>query len=338
MRILVVTQVLDENDPALGFFVGLTGVLAKKFESVQAVCLYKGSYQLPQNVSVLSLGKERKPAPAFIYALRFLKLAWRLRGQYDAVFVHMNQEYILLAGWLWKLLGKRVYLWRNHYAGNVLTDIAAMFSEKVFCTSKHSYTAKYKKTVLMPVGIDTDIFHADSSVARPPHSILSLGRVAPSKRVDILMDALGILKKRGTQFIASIVGDALPEHDSYARTLQQRVETLGLLDVVRFLPGVPNKQTPKIYSAHEIFVNCSPSGMYDKTLFEAAACDCIVVSASPDFEELVHSGMYFEDVHALADQLEKALAGGRPVLRALIETESLDSLSAQLYTEFTRTT
>src|SRR3989344_8238781 len=98
----------------------------------------------------------------------------------------MNQEYILLAGWLWRLTGKKITLWRNHHVGDFFTDLAARFCHRVFCTSKYSYTAKYSQTVLMPVGIDTEQFKPDPKVKRIPNSILFLGRLAPVKKPDLL--------------------------------------------------------------------------------------------------------------------------------------------------------
>src|SRR3989338_5234217 len=48
-------------------------------------------------------------------------------------------------------------------------------------------------------------------------------------------------------------------------------------DRIKFRKGVSNQNAPSIYSAHEIFVNLSSSGMYDKTIFEAMACGCLVL-------------------------------------------------------------
>ncbi|MSU74856.1 hypothetical protein EXS57_03740, partial [Candidatus Kaiserbacteria bacterium] len=155
MKLLIVTQALDQDDVILSVYHNWVDELARHFERIEVICLKEGRHELPANVRVHSLGKERGAVMRGIYVWRFLSLAWRFRTEYNAVFVHMNQEYILIAGWLWKLLGKPIYLWRNHYAGSWFTDVAAAFCTKIFCTSKHSYTAKYKKTVLMPVGVDT---------------------------------------------------------------------------------------------------------------------------------------------------------------------------------------
>ncbi len=315
MKLLIVTQVVDSEDPVLGFFVRWIEEFAKHVETIEVICLKEGKHELPANVRVHSLGKtERSKQKAvgsrFVYAIRFILLVWKLRREYDVVFVHMNEEYVLIAGWLWKLLGKRVHLWRNHYAGSYLTDIAASFCTKVFCTSKYSYTAKYKKTVIMPVGVDTERFTPDARVARKPHSILFLARMAPSKRPEMLIDALALLAREGLTFTTTFVGSPLSKDEAYYESLKEKVRSLSLADKVIFLPGVPNSETPDLYRAHEIFVNTSPSGMLDKTLFEAAASGCRVLAASGDWAMLAGQDFSFSpNASALAQQLEKTTAG-----------------------------
>jgi glycosyltransferase involved in cell wall biosynthesis len=243
----------------------------------------------------------------------------------------MNQEYILLAGWLWKLLGKKIYLWRNHYAGSWLTDLAAAFCTKVFCTSKHSYTTKYKKTMLMPVGVDTERFKPDARVARAPHSILFLARMAPSKRPEMLIDALASLARNGIDFSAALVGSPLPRDAAYYEGIKQKVVSLGLANQTSFMPEVPNSAAPDLYRAHEVFVNCSPSGMFDKTLFEAAACGCRVLASSKDFALLAGADSYFESSADLAQRLRDALAAlPLAAVPAYVEQNSLTALGEKL--------
>ena len=308
MRLLVVTQAVDTEEPVLGFFVRWIEELAKRVEHIEVICLKEGKHDsLPANVRVHSLGKE-KGAPRFArrawYALRFLRLAWRLRHDYDAVFVHMNQEYVLIFGPLWKLLGKPVFMWRNHYAGSWLTDIAAAFCTKVFCTSKHSYTARYKRTVLMPVGVDTERFKPDPRVVRKPHSILFLSRMSPVKRPEMLLDALALLAENGIDFTADFVGSPLPGNAAYYAALKEKARPLG--NRITFSPAVPNAATPDLYRAHEIFVNATPSGAFDKTLFEAAACGCRVLAMSDDWHALAGESAYFDSPEILAERLMAA--------------------------------
>jgi len=301
-RLLILTQKIDVNDPILGFFCRWIEEFAKNFDRITVVCLQKGEYNLPENVKVFSLGKEENnfqfPISNFQsifnfkifkklrYLSHFYRYIVRERKNYDAIFVHMNQEYVLLGGIFWKIFGKKIYMWRNHHSGSILTDIASVFCTKVFCTSKYSYTAKYKKTVLMPVGVDMNKFikFKSSKVHKVKNSILFLGRISPSKNVHIFVEALGILKSKGIDFTADIYGDASPESVEYFEKIKLRSQEIALENIVIFHKGVPNRQTPEIYNSHEIFVNLSSSGMYDKTIFEAMACGCIALASNDNLK------------------------------------------------------
>ena len=335
MRLLIVTQAVDTDDPVLGFFVRWIEEFSKHTDRIEVICLKEGKHELPTNVRVHSLGKERGAVSRATYAWRFILLAWRLRHDYDEVFVHMNQEYVLIGGWLWKLLGKRVYMWRNHYAGSWLTDTVAVFCTNIFCTSKHSYTAKYAKTVLMPVGVDTERFYPDERVAREPRSILFLARMSPSKRPEVLIDALALLAREGLTFTASFVGPSLPKDQAYYAGLKEKVRELEVAARITFLPGVPHDQTPDLDRAPEILVNASPSGMLDKTIFEAVASGCLSLAASPDWAEQTSAKLTFTDATTLARQLTTLLSNmetdARTVLCArAVEANSLVRLGEAL--------
>ena len=312
MRLLVITQIVDRTDPTLGFFVPWIEELARRVEQVEVLCLKKGTHTLPDSVRVRSLGKETmrlpRPLARVAYLVRFCSLLLSAKS-YDAVFVHMNEEYVLLAGLYWRLTGKRVYLWRNHYEGSFLTDIAASFCTKVFCTSRYSYTARYKKTVIMPTGVNIDSLSMEVPVAREPRTILSLARLSPSKRPELLLEAYALLAKRGIDFTARFVGGVKEPESGYLEALRKRAEELGIASRVEFLGPVPNTETFKEYRRAEVFVNASPSGMLDKTMFKAMAAGSVVVAASKDLAAEVEGRYIFNEqsVEHLADTLAQAL-------------------------------
>ncbi|MDP3661349.1 MAG: glycosyltransferase [bacterium] len=316
MRLLFITQAVDERDPVLGFVCNWLRVFAKDFEHISAVCLRKGEYDLPQNVSVRSLtldvdGLQTSSVVLKIKrTMRFLRYVWRTRNEYDAVFVHMNQEYILLAGLLWRLLGKPVALWYNHTAGSVWTKIAMRIATVVFHTSPYAFTAGSAKSIRMPAGIDTKRFASVPEVIRTPHSILYLGRIAPIKGVKELVEATLALRARGENFTLTICGDALPRDAVYEREVRALAEPLAREGICRFLRAIPNTEAPRLLSAHEIFVNLTPRGNYDKTVLEAAACGALPVVSSPAFRDALPTELFFEERNpqSLADALERVFA------------------------------
>ncbi len=278
MRLLIITQKVDREDPISGFFHNWISELSKKFEKISVICLEKGKFNLPKNIQIFSLGKESGKSK-IKYIKNFFNLILGLHKEYDSIFVHMNQEYILLGGFIWKILRKKIYLWRNHQYGNLFTRIAVCLSNKVFCTSKFAFVAKCKKTILMPVGIDIERFK-DLKIERLKNSVLFLGRISPIKQPLLFIEALNILNKKNIDFVCDFYGDPLPKDQSYYDSLKVRVKELGLDNKIKFYKSVPNYETPKIYNEHNIFVNLTPSGSFDKTILEAAACGCLLVVAN----------------------------------------------------------
>ncbi len=295
MRLLVVTQKIDCNDDILGFFHGWIKEFSKRFESFYVICLEKGKSNLPGNVEIFSLGKETKnlqPGTHNIfdrikYGWKFLRYIVKTRNQYDKVFVHMNQEYVLLGGIFWKLFGKKVYLWRNHQRGSFLTRLAVSLCDKVFCTSNSSFTARFKKTILMPVGIDTALFNITRPVYERGMTILSLGRLDPIKRVHKLASALILLEKEFSGFRANIVGKESNGNRNYVESIKNNLKDLIKNDKIVFSNSVSNNETPNFYNSNKIFVNLTPSGSFDKTIIEAMACGSIVVVANDSVFDIV---------------------------------------------------
>lgn len=287
---------------------------------MHVICLKEGEHNLPKNVFVHSLGKEsvyRIPYTVYsirfvqriLYALRFWSYIWKLRKEYDAVFVHMNQEYVLLGGKFWWLLGKRVILWRNHKMGSVWTRIAGLFAHTVCYTSPAAYVAEFKNAVQMPIGIDTNFFKPPAQQA-PSETILFIGRLDPVKKPEVFVSALKKLADEGVQFHADIYGDPTNPSSPHVAELQKLSAPLISRKMLAFHPGVPNEQTPAIYGAHSIYVNLTPSGSFDKTIGEAMASGCSVVVANDAVREVIPP-IYLVN----PESLESVVAGIRAALK-----------------------
>ncbi len=329
-RVLIVTQKVDKDDPVLGFFHSWIEKISEYHQSVIVICLQKGIYDLPENVKVLSLGKESGQSK-FKYVINFYRYIWGERRNYDVIFVHMNQEYVLLGSVIWKILGKRVYLWRNHKFGNFLTTLAVLLSDKIFCTSKFSYTARFKKTILMPVGIDTHLFLPDINIRKIPKSILSLGRISRVKRLDILIKTLLDLKQDSISFKATILGSAISADDrAYEKELQLMAEPLVQSGMLEFIPGGSQVDIVNFYETHEIFVNLTPAGSMDKTIFEAMSCGMIVVVNNEDVVKELKSSL----VNHLQSSQNDKIRIGQENRQEVENRHSLELLAASLSKTF----
>ena len=225
MRLLIVTQKVDRDDDLLGFFHQWICEFAKHCEFVTVICLKKGEYVLPANVRVFSLGKERcgklkqgaalpsgggsasggragkaDPCAEFStaqqainrarYLFNFYRYVWHERGNYDAVFVHMNTEYMVLAGWLWRLMGKKVALWHAHFEINWRLRLAGLFAHVIFTTTKDGCRVWEGKVRAIGHGIDIEKFKVQSSKFKvqktEPLRFLYAGKITPIKNEVVL--------------------------------------------------------------------------------------------------------------------------------------------------------
>ncbi len=275
-NILIITQKVDIKDPVLGFFHQWIIEFSKRAEMVTVICLEKGEYDLPKNVKVFSLGKE-DGVSRIKYTFNFYKYIWQLRKKYTSVFVHMNQEYVLLGGLFWRLFGKNIVMWRNHPSGSFLTKIAIFLSHRVYCTSKDSFTNKFKKTKVMPVGIEMKENLND--ILRKENTILSLGRISSVKNIETIISAFSQIIKTKKEAELSIVGS--PTKREVDEDYYKVLKTLSVAipkESIEYVPSVAPNKTPEFFKTHDLFINTTTPGSFDKTILEAMyfGCPCFV--------------------------------------------------------------
>ncbi len=345
MELLILTQKIDSQDSILGFFHAWVAEFSKHCERVTVVCLQKGEYALPENVRVFSLGKEEKKS-RFVRVFRFYKYIWRERKNYDAVFVHMNPEYVVLGGLPWRIFGKKISLWYTHKSVDTKLRIAEKFSHVVFTASKESFRLPSRKLRVMGHGIDTGKFlrSAGSDDARHENSptlplqIVTVGRISPVKDYETLLAAAKILAEKDVSFRVQVFGiPETPEQEKYLRSLKEIVERDGLIEKIYFCGAVTQDALPGILREADIFVNMSHTGGLDKAVLEAMACEIPVLTCNETFVPILGKSqlMYTKgNAIELADKII-ALAGmggeeraslGRDLRNVVVEHHSLSKL------------
>lgn len=294
MKLLITTQAVDLDDPVLAFFHRWIEEFAKNAEHVHVICLKEGRHALPDNVTVHTLGKEDGRS-VFKYVSRLLRYSWRLRKEYDSVFVHMNPEYLVLAGWMWLMLRKRVGLWYIHPRSSWRLRYGMRFAYKVFSATEKSFPVVTSKLVPVGLGVDTDFFIPKDLVPSAELRIMCAARIAPVKRVECMVDAADDLVKRHTPFLFDYYGEELPRDKAYAERVRKQADHLGAW-IFR------GKATPEeirdAYQSHDVHVNATDSGSFDKAVFEAMACGCISVASNKALVEVLPRELMFEEGNA----------------------------------------
>jgi len=344
INLLVCTEAIDRNDPLLGFFHDWVQEFARHAHRVHVICLGYGARNLPANVMEHSLGKEviRSSGTGVFrvlkrlrYSARFLGNAWRLRKQYDTVLVHLSPEYILLAGFLWHLLGKRIGFWYNDKEASLLVRFAIKLSDVVFYSSRDSFVAKSPNARLIPMGVDTDIYVTHERKAAS-NSLLFLGRITPKKKLDTILAGFAQVRERVKDAVFDVYGEARPGEEKYASEVRSRFAELERGGAISYRGSVLHDKTPHVYGSHDIFIHVGSMRGFNKTLYEAMAAGCLVISGEPELRELLHPKLFVEKptpesiavaIQAARSLTEEERSRERSILRAYVQREhSLSSV------------
>ena len=300
MRLLVINYAMDDAAPALAWQARVVRELARHCAQVWVLAERLGPCPLPENVRVEPLENGR---------LARLRQAWRVcrQGQVQAVFLHMAHRYAYRLWPVFRALRLPVLLWYAHGAVNWHLRLAHACVDGVVSSSPEGFRLNSRKVCYIGQGVDTDLFNLRGGGER--RDLITVGRLTRRKRLDLLLEVLEHLRGDGRRL--RVVGAALTDDDQhYAAALRRQAEARSL--PVDFVGPVPLTALPACYDTAALHLNVSQTNSMDKTVLEALACGCPVLTSNPAFRELLaaYPGLLIDDERpeAIARQVRQALA------------------------------
>lgn len=277
-RLLICIQAVDLDDPLIGFFVSWLEEASRHFREITVLALRVGRYELPENVHVIPFraGGSRSRL-AVIWTL--LKESWLRRGVYDAVFVRGDPQYVLLAGWLWRLLGKRIVFWYAHWQ----VSLWAALAHQVAHITVSSVRAAFSHPSITPLFIGQNVDHTRFFAPATPNDAklrcLAFGSLRPIKRIDVSIRAF--LAAGGEEIGASltIVGPSTdPEYEQALHVLAEGRSS------IQWGPAATYDQVPNLLASYDVLLNAC-AGSLDKVVIEAMMSGQVVIAATPGIKE-----------------------------------------------------
>ncbi len=224
------------------------------------------------------------------------------------------------------------------------------------------YQADTSKVVTIPPGVDTARFYpipkdeAREFIGVPPgdRMLLFVGRIEPLKGLDILIQAVALMRQRGIlekcPFCLSVIGGE-PDVSKEAMTaemtrLQEMREKHNLQDFVAFLGKKGQDTLAYYYSAAEVVVVPSHYESFGMVALEAMACGTpVVASQVGGLAFLVQDGLTgyhvpVGDPEALADRLSALLCDEALRVRlgqqaaAFAQTYSWEHIAEQILAQY----
>lgn len=327
MNLLICTQAIDQDDQNLGFFLEWVSAFASEFDHVLVLALRVGSHALPPNVEVVAIrGGEQ---PRLKVAARFLSHVLKRRRDYDTVFVHMNPEYLLLAGFLWRCMQKPVALWYTHKSVTLVLRIAERLATRILSASRESFRLGTRKLIVLGHGINGSRF-SPPIVPSARNAFITTGRISATKRIDIMLDAFCLLHARGHLFDFTIIGGPAASQDFvYEQELRARIAALPFAERVHLMGPVSHRVLPQLLGGAHVFVNASTTGSLDKAVLESMASGLIPVTSNEAFEKVLPADLFVRTgtADAFASAFERAMSYEPERFRTYVkENHSLELL------------
>lgn len=135
---------------------------------------------------------------------------------------------------------------------------------------------------VIPNGLDHDLYRPGATGPGPVPTILSLGRVEPSKRNEWLVDAIAQLP--GVRLVVAGAGTGLEPLRAHvaASPARDRVELRGFVD---------EAEKVRLFQAAHVLATASPKEGWGLTVLEAAACGTPAVATdAPGLRDAVRDG------------------------------------------------
>jgi glycosyltransferase involved in cell wall biosynthesis len=329
LRVLIINFTLDERSPVLAWQASVAREIAERVQEVHVFTEWLGEFAPPPNLTFDAMphrpfGVPRRLGASWLMLPRLMGITRRFRP--DVCFVHMAHEWCYRIAPYLRARGIPVLLWYAHGSVPWKLYLSNFGASRIVTSTPEGFRIETVKRRIIGQAIDTVMFNPDGARAHRVE-VVSVGRVSRRKRTMLLVEAMAHVIKRPELAAARLilVGPTLtPDDARYEQELAARAAQLGLQENVELRGPMSQAETAALYETATLHVNVSDTGSMDKTVLEALACGCPVVTSNVAFFDLlkpVPAMLIAEPTpEALADRICEWLSG-RHVIAAATAAE-----------------
>ncbi len=348
MRLLMMTQTVDMDDPTLGFTHEWVNTIAKQVSHLHVITPVSGRHQLADNVTLHAFRSPNEPDHPLKRHLFFHRnlINLNFKYQFDGIFVHMIQKWVLMCWPYAKVRRIPISLWYTHSAVSRTLQAAHKLVNHIFTANLESYPLPDAHVNPMGHGIYTNLFKPKERKERNGRfQIIMPGRITATKQPHLLVEALHALPTEQKNNIqCHIMGNVSSEADrAYHNQLCKQIDAKGLSATITVTAGVPYSDMLSYYQQADLVVNLSRTNSLDKTVLEGMACGVPVLTSNPACHAFLHPIdlqliLAHGDINALIQQLDyfinmtpkKKQQVGQALRQEVIQHHNLDQLMARM--------
>jgi glycosyltransferase involved in cell wall biosynthesis len=234
----------------------------------------------------------------------------------DVVFSHMQLQYLLAAFPACALFRKPAVQWYAYGHRSPELYIVHALAKRIVTSTRDSYPLPAnRKVTILSQGVDFDQFALPPEPYHGPATVISVGRIEPSKGVHTLIEvAANLINRPGLEkvvfrWVGMEVRYAPPD---YRQQLEELVARYGLENRFIFAGPASYREMPALYHASSVMVSLSETYSLDKVVLEALACGLPAIATADVYRQVLqeYAGMLMapeRDVAAISDRLEHLL-------------------------------
>ena len=305
MKLIVVTQHVDPDHPALGATVPMLRALAARVDEVVVLADGAAPGALPSNCRVRLFSARTR----FGRGVRFLRaLVAELRGA-DAVLAHMCPIYAVLAAPVARPRGVRVLLWYTQWHASPTLRVAERAATRVLSVEQASFPLASRKLDAIGHGVDAaELACRGADPGGATLTVLALGRYSSVKGYATIVRAIAEAAARGLDVRLAVHGPVSNEQERRHREeLSQLATELGVSQRIVLGEALPRPQALAYLARSNVLVSATVRGAADKVVLEGALSCTPVILPEHAFVGLVPEPLRFraEDPGSLADALQR---------------------------------
>lgn len=294
MRVLIINFEMNENSGVLAWQAQVAREIARACEFVVVLTQHPiGQFTAPANMYVEAVPKRPFGVPWLLGGLWLMNgRVWRLCRRYriDVCFIHMASEWSYRLWFTFRLLQIPTLVWYAHGTVSNRLRLAHRCATRLVTSTPEGLRLTSNKVRVIGQGVDTDLFDIPACREDDRNDIIYVGRVSRRKRVGLLIEVMAALKQLAPDcpLRLKIIGPLLTTDDVlYDAEIRAKMWQLGLQTCIDFVGFVPQQHIPLFYSSAFLHLNVSQTGSMDKTVVEALACGCPVLTGNEAFYELL---------------------------------------------------
>lgn len=287
-NLLLFNFVMDPKSQVLAWQTKVAFALAVHFDKVNIVTHGKQNLAesaIPDNVTIHVIPPIFLKAPLRWFGGKMLVNFWmntlHKKYTFNKCFMHMNYQWVYLLSPFFKVHQIPVTIWYAHGAVSKPLKWAHRFADKIVTSTKEGFRIPSHKVQIIGQSIDTALYRLVPN--HVSNRMVYVGRISQIKGIEKLIEIMHILvNKQGLQQITlSLIGAPITETDKhYQSLLTLLIDKYGLQHNIKFEGFKPNDTIPAFYDDCFLHLSFSNTGSMDKTLMEAAACGCPVLTCN----------------------------------------------------------